>query len=86
MRVRDVLANNISWFLFDLGLLTNDLDSLATRTSRWLHDVHMFVSRGLSVKTELSILIWEDVSLWTKTPFTGVALVEPCCPLDVLPH
>ena len=86
MRVWNILAHNVPWFLLDLSFRTYNLDSLSTRTSRWLHDVHMLVAWGFSVETKLSVLVWENVSARTEGEFVYVTLEHAHGSLDVLPH
>lgn len=70
MGVGDVLAHNITSLFVDLCLWTYHLYSFTARASGGLHDVHVLIIRALTLNTEFSIVIWENVGFWAKVKFS----------------
>ena len=66
MRIWDILRYNVARLSLDFLLAPNNLDASSTAGSTWLHDIHVLIILILSIHDELAVVIWEQVSLWTK--------------------
>ena len=85
MWIRNVLTYHISIFLVNFCFLTNYFYSFSTWTCWGLHYVHMLIICGLSIHTELPIIIWKNVCLWTKWKIVWIRK-HSLSPLNVFPH
>lgn len=85
MWIRNVLTYHISIFLVNFCFLTNYFYSFSTWTCWGLHYVHMLIICGLSIHTELPIIVWKNICLWTKWKIVWIRK-HSLSPLNVFPH
>jgi hypothetical protein len=86
MRVRNVLRAHVATFFRDLSFLTNNFNSFAARAGARFQYIHMFITRGFSIDTELAIIIRKNICFRTKAVLIGTTLKHSCGSLNILPH
>ena len=85
MWIRYVLRYYVARFACYLRLWPNDLDALTAWAGWRLHNIHKLVAGAFPLYAKFTIVLWEDIGLWTKVEIIGCG-VNLLCSLNILPH